>query len=90
MATIALYLVIPFLLFLEFLFPCNPAQPLIGKGFLQDAIWYAIDTPLSLVFLLPVVGFLRGLFNQYLGFLTFDTATTLACLFANNCCLVAG
>jgi len=72
---LALYLVIPFLLFLEFLFPCNPAQPLIGKGFLQDAIWYAIDTPLSLVFLLPVVGFLRGLFDQYLGFITLGTAT---------------
>jgi sterol desaturase/sphingolipid hydroxylase (fatty acid hydroxylase superfamily) len=72
---IALYLVIPFLLFLEFLFPCNPKQPLIGKGFLQDAVWYAIDTPLSLLFLLPVIGFLRGLFEQYLGFLTLGNAT---------------
>jgi hypothetical protein len=35
----ALYLVVPFLLFLEFLFPCNPSQPLIGKGFHQDAFW---------------------------------------------------
>src|ERR1700740_36021 len=27
-----LWLVIPFLLVLEILFPCNPSQPLIGKG----------------------------------------------------------
>jgi len=72
---IALYLLIPFLLLLEFLFPCNPSQPLIGKSFLQDAFWFAIDTPLSFLFVLPVVEFLHGLFEQYLGFLTLGTAT---------------
>lgn len=73
---LALYLVVPFLLFLEFLFPCNTSQPLIGKGFLQDVIWYILDIPLTLLVLFPVVGFLRGLFNQHLGFLLFDTAIT--------------
>ena len=71
---IALYLVVPFLLFLELLFPCNPSQPLIGKGFLQDAIWYVVDMPLAILILYPVIGFLRGLFVQYLGFLTLDSA----------------
>jgi sterol desaturase/sphingolipid hydroxylase (fatty acid hydroxylase superfamily) len=71
---IALYLVVPFLLLLEFLFPCNPSQPLIGKGFLQDAFWYAVDTPITLILLFPVVGFLRNLFDQHLGFLTLDSA----------------
>jgi sterol desaturase/sphingolipid hydroxylase (fatty acid hydroxylase superfamily) len=72
---IAMYLVVPFLLFLEFLFPCNPKQPLIGKGFLQDALWYIIDTPLSLLILFPVAGVLRGLFDHYLGFLSLGPAT---------------
>jgi sterol desaturase/sphingolipid hydroxylase (fatty acid hydroxylase superfamily) len=72
---IAMYLVVPFLLFLEFLFPCNPRQPLIGKGFLQDALWYIIDTPLSLLILFPVAGVLRGLFDHYLGFLSLGPAT---------------
>ncbi len=72
---IAMYMVVPFLLFLEFLFPCNPSQPLIGKGFLQDALWYIIDTPLSIIILFPVAGFLRGLFDQYLGFLALGPAT---------------
>jgi len=71
---IALYLIVPFLLFLEFLFPCNPSQPLIGKGFLQDAIWYVVDIPLRLLILFPVIGFLRSLFDQHLGFLTLGVA----------------
>ena len=72
---VAMYLVVPFLLLLEFLFPCNPKQPLIGKGFLQDALWYVIDTPLSLLILFPVAGVLRGLFDNYLGFLRLGPAT---------------
>lgn len=72
---ITLYLVVPFLLFLEFLFPCNPSQPLIGKGFLQDSIWYVIYTPLMLLIISPVVGILHRLFEQYLGFLTLGDAT---------------
>ncbi len=72
---IALYLVVPILLLLEFLFPCNPSQPLIGKGFLQDAIWYTVFTPLTLLFLFPVIEFLHGLFVEYLGFLTLSKAS---------------
>jgi sterol desaturase/sphingolipid hydroxylase (fatty acid hydroxylase superfamily) len=71
---IALYLVVPFILFLEFLFPCNPSQPLIGKGFLQDAIWYIIDIPLTLLILFPVVKYLQLLFSHHLGFLIVDPA----------------
>jgi sterol desaturase/sphingolipid hydroxylase (fatty acid hydroxylase superfamily) len=71
---ITLYLIVPFLLFLELLFPCNPSQPLIGKGFLQDVIWYVLDTPLSILILYPIIGFLRALFVQHLGFLSLDSA----------------
>jgi sterol desaturase/sphingolipid hydroxylase (fatty acid hydroxylase superfamily) len=71
-----LYLVVPFLLLLEFLFPCNPSQPLMGKGFLQDVIWYIVDIPLTLLILFPVLGFFRNLFSHYMGFLIFDSAST--------------
>jgi sterol desaturase/sphingolipid hydroxylase (fatty acid hydroxylase superfamily) len=73
---LALYLVVPFLLLLEFLFPCNPSQPLIGKGFLQDIIWYILDVPLALFILYPLIGIIRGFYNQHLGFLTLGTAST--------------
>lgn len=71
---IALYLVVPFLLFLELLFPVNPAQPLIGKGFLQDSIWYVVGTPLTILILFPIVALLSKLFGQYLGFLIISNA----------------
>jgi sterol desaturase/sphingolipid hydroxylase (fatty acid hydroxylase superfamily) len=69
----ALYLIVPLFMFLEFLFPCNPSQPLIGKGFLQDAIWYLLYTPLALIFVFPVLEILHSLFDQYLGFLSLGT-----------------
>ena len=72
---LALYLVVPFLLLLEYLFPCKPSQPLIGKGFLQDAIWFAAITPTQILFLYPVDHFMRSLFDDHLGFLTMGTAT---------------
>lgn len=72
---ISMYMVVPFLFLLEILYPCNPSQPLVSKGFLQDALWYAIDTPLSLIILFPVAAFLRSLFNHYLGFLALGPAT---------------
>ena len=71
---IALYLVVPFLLLLEFLFPCDPNQPLIGKGFLQDLIWYLIAAPLILLILFPVLAFFRGIFEQWLGFISLHSA----------------
>jgi sterol desaturase/sphingolipid hydroxylase (fatty acid hydroxylase superfamily) len=71
---ITLYLIVPFLLMLEFLFPSNPSQPLIGKGFLQDSIWYLLDTPLNILILYPIIGFLHGVFIQHMGFLTLDPA----------------
>jgi sterol desaturase/sphingolipid hydroxylase (fatty acid hydroxylase superfamily) len=71
---LALYLVVPLLLLLELLFPCNPAQPLISKGFLQDAIWYIVFTPLTLLIIYPIIGFLHGLFDQHLSFLSVNSA----------------
>ena len=72
---IALYFVVPFLLLLEYLFPCKPSQPLISKGFLQDAIWFAAIAPTRVLVLFPVSQFLRSLFDDHLTFLTMGTAT---------------
>jgi len=72
---IALYLVVPLLLLLECLFPCNPSQPLIGKGFLQDAVWYILYTPMTILIIFPIVEFLNGLFTHHLGFLTLKAAS---------------
>jgi sterol desaturase/sphingolipid hydroxylase (fatty acid hydroxylase superfamily) len=73
-ANIALYLAIPLILLLELLFPFNPAQPLISKGLLQDAIWYIVFTPLTILILVPVVEFLHSMFIQHLGFLALSNA----------------
>jgi sterol desaturase/sphingolipid hydroxylase (fatty acid hydroxylase superfamily) len=69
---IPLYMVVPLLLLLEFLFPCNPFQPLIGKGFLQDAVWYTLFTPMTILIIFPIVEFLHSLF----GFFTLGAAIT--------------
>jgi sterol desaturase/sphingolipid hydroxylase (fatty acid hydroxylase superfamily) len=66
----ALYFVIPFLLLLEFLFPCNPSQPLIGKGFLQDAVWYVAFAPVRVLILYPIGLLLERPFNAHPEFLT--------------------
>jgi sterol desaturase/sphingolipid hydroxylase (fatty acid hydroxylase superfamily) len=71
---IPLYMVVPLLLILEFLFPCNPRQPLIGKGFLQDAVWYTLFTPMTILIIFPIVEFLHGLFTRHVGFLTLGAA----------------
>lgn len=73
-ANVALYLALPLILLLEFLFPFNPAQPLISKGLLQDAIWYIVFTPLTILILLPIVEFFHGLFVQHMGFLALGNA----------------
>jgi sterol desaturase/sphingolipid hydroxylase (fatty acid hydroxylase superfamily) len=70
----ALYILLPFLLALEYLFPCKPSQPLIGKGFLQDAIWYVMIAPVRVLILFPVSQLLRGIFVDHLSFLTFRSA----------------
>src|SRR5262245_60101516 len=73
-SNIALYLVVPFLLLLELLFPCRPSQPLIGKGFLQDAVWFIAIAPAKVFVLFPVTAILRTAFNEYLPFLAIKSA----------------
>jgi sterol desaturase/sphingolipid hydroxylase (fatty acid hydroxylase superfamily) len=70
----ALYFVVPFLLVLEFLFPGKPSQPLIGKGFLQDAIWFAAAAPTVILVTGIASEVLRRLYDKHLGFLTISSA----------------
>lgn len=69
-----LYFVVPFLLLLEFLFPAKPSQPLIGKGFLQDAIWFVATVPTMILITGVASEVLRHLYNKHLGFLTISSA----------------
>lgn len=73
-SNIALYLVVPFLLLLELLFPSKPSQPLISRGFLQDMIWFVAIAPAKIFILFPIAALLRMLFNEYLPFLIIDDA----------------
>jgi lathosterol oxidase len=70
----ALYLVVPFLLFLEYLFPCNPSQPLISKGFLQDFVWFVAAAPTKILLLGVASDLLRALYDHHLAFLTISRA----------------
>lgn len=69
-----LYFVVPFFLLLEYLFPCKPSQPLIGKGFLQDAVWFAAAAPTTILLLGTANEFLRSLYDHYLASLTIGSA----------------
>lgn len=71
-SNLALYLVVPFLLLLECLFPCKPSQPLIGKGLLQDSIWYIVLLSLQVLIFFPLSHF----FQEYLSFATIGAAAT--------------
>ena len=72
---IVLYLVVPFLLLLEYLFPCRPSQPIISKGFMQDFIWFVAVVPFKILVLGAISQFLLGFYNSYLGFLTLGFTT---------------
>jgi len=72
----ALYLVIPFLLFLEFLFPANSSQPLIGKGFLQDTIWFVAFAPVRILILYPIGKLIQIPFDTHREFLNIGAVAT--------------
>ncbi len=72
-----LYFVIPFFLLLEYLFLFNPSQPLVGKGFLQDAIWFVgRATDYTVLLLGAAGGLLRSFYDNHLAFLTIESART--------------
>lgn len=70
----ALYLFIPFLLLLEFLFPVNASQPLIGKAFLQDTIWFVAYSPIKILILFPIGTVIQGIFAAHRQFFDIGAA----------------
>ncbi len=73
---VTLYLVVPFLLLLEYLFPCRQSQRLISKAFLQDFVWFAVSAPTGILILGTMNQFLRNLFDDHLGFFSVKAAIT--------------
>jgi sterol desaturase/sphingolipid hydroxylase (fatty acid hydroxylase superfamily) len=69
-----LYFVVPFFLLLEYLFPCDPSQSLIGKGFLQDVVWFVAATPTGILVFGAANEFLRGFYHDHFAFLTIRSA----------------
>ena len=65
-----LYFVLPFFLLLEYLFPCNASQPLVGKGFLQDFVWFVFTVPTRMLILGVAGEFLHRFYEKHLEFLT--------------------
>jgi sterol desaturase/sphingolipid hydroxylase (fatty acid hydroxylase superfamily) len=72
----ALCLVVPFILLLEYLFPYNPSQPLFGKGFLQDSLWFIARGPTNVLILGAADGLLKSFYDKHLTFLTIQTASS--------------
>jgi sterol desaturase/sphingolipid hydroxylase (fatty acid hydroxylase superfamily) len=69
-----LYFVLPFFLILEYLFPCNSSQPLVGKGFLQDLVWFVLTVPTKLLLLGAAGEYLHHFYEKHLAFLTIQSA----------------
>jgi sterol desaturase/sphingolipid hydroxylase (fatty acid hydroxylase superfamily) len=69
-----LYFIVPFFLFLEYLFPSDPSQPLIGKGFLQDFAWFVAAVPTRILFLGVMSGWMHTYYERHLSFLTISSA----------------
>jgi lathosterol oxidase len=69
-----LYFVVPFFLLLEYLFPCDASQQLWGKGFLQDAVWFAAAAPTRVLLLGAASQFLQSVYDKHLAFLTISSA----------------
>ncbi|MGR9106883.1 MAG: sterol desaturase family protein [Gammaproteobacteria bacterium] len=70
----SLYLVVPFILLLEYLAPCRPDQPLLSNGFFQDSIWFVARTFLNFLVLSPTFSVLESFYNNYLSFLSIRVA----------------
>lgn len=70
----ALYLSLPLLWVLEAVIPANPAQRLVGKGLLQDMLWFVLGVPGNLFLLSVIAGWLDTLYRAHLSLLSFHFA----------------
>jgi hypothetical protein len=71
---VALYLVVPFLWLLEWLFPANRNQPLIGRAVWQDAIWFVMMVPTKILVVGATVQVLSDAYERHVSFLTISSA----------------
>jgi sterol desaturase/sphingolipid hydroxylase (fatty acid hydroxylase superfamily) len=71
-----LYLFIPFVLLLEWLFPCEARQHLAARAYLQDIVWFVATALTRVVIIGTAAVWLAGLYEDHLSFLTVDSATS--------------
>jgi sterol desaturase/sphingolipid hydroxylase (fatty acid hydroxylase superfamily) len=71
----ALYLVVPFLLLLEYLFPADPDQPIFSKPLFQDLLWFAVRLPTDTLIVGTCLSLVQGFYDARLSFLTVTSAT---------------
>jgi sterol desaturase/sphingolipid hydroxylase (fatty acid hydroxylase superfamily) len=69
-----LYLVVPFLLLLEHLFPCKRSRPLLAKAYLQDIVWFVASAPIQVLIGGAVGVWLGDVYESHLSFLTIASA----------------
>lgn len=70
-----LYLVVPFLLLLEYLFPLQRSRPLLVRAYLQDITWFVASAPTRVLIVGVVAAWLNGFYDSHLDFLTIESAT---------------
>lgn len=69
-----LYLVVPFLLLLEYLFPCERPRPMRVRTCLQDLTWFVASVPTKVLIVGAVAVWLNGFYDSHLSFLTIESA----------------
>ncbi len=70
-----LYLFIPFVLLLEWLFPGEARRQLQARAYLQDIVWFVITALTRVVIVGTVAVWLAGFYADHLSFLTVESAT---------------
>lgn len=68
--------VVALVIVLERLIPARKDQRSLSVGLVQDFLWYNVTVTIATALLPAYLGFLRGLYNQYLGFLTIERVET--------------
>jgi sterol desaturase/sphingolipid hydroxylase (fatty acid hydroxylase superfamily) len=66
----ALYMLVPFLWLLEYLFPADPQQPILTKSLYQDLFWFVLKLPTEILIIGTCLGLVEGFYASNLSFLT--------------------
>ena len=73
---VTLYLLLPFLWMLEYLFPVKKSQRILSTALLQDVVWFLALVPTNILLVGALLNFFSGQFHQHLAFLQIQSAKT--------------